>query len=304
MTDPLFKVSPSTGDGSPQVIGFYEPDTGSCQYICVDESSGKAALIDVVQEFDPRTATTSFDQARWALDYLDRNGLEPEWILDTHPHADHFMASAWLGERTGARTAIGAKVHEIADIWGGLYNRPGGFDVDASFDKMFEDGDRFRIGTLDAEVVLSPGHTPASISYVIGDAIFAHDTFMQPDAGTARCDFPGGSAHELYATLMRLLEFPDDHRMFIGHDYGTDDRDDPAWCVTVAEQRRDNIHIGGGVSEADYVATRKERDRSLSLPDRMLHALQVNLRGGRLPEPEDDGHSYFRIPANKLGDRT
>lgn len=300
MKEPLYRTSPSTGDGSPRVVGFYEPDTGSCQYICIDDKTKKAALIDVVQDFDPSSARTSFEQAEWALRFLEREGLDLEWILDTHPHADHFMASAWLKERSGAPTAIGAKVREIAEIWRDLYNLPGAFDVDSCIDRLFEDGDRFRIGELQAEVVLSPGHTLGSITYVIGDAIFAHDTFMQPDAGTARADFPGGSARVLYKSLMRILEYPDSHRIFIGHDYGTDDRQKPAWESTVAEQRSDNIHIGGGVGEDEYVKTREDRDATLSLPERMLHALQVNLAGGRLPPPEDDGHSYFKIPANRM----
>ena len=300
LEEPFHRISRPNGDGSPRVVGFYEPDTGSCQYICIDESTKKAALIDVVQQFDPRSARTSFDQAEWALRFLEREGLELEWILDTHPHADHFMASAWLKERTGAKTGIGAKVREIAEIWRGLYNLPDAFDPDSRFDRLFEDDDTFTLGDISARVLLSPGHTLGSVTYVIGDAIFAHDTFMQPDAGTARADFPGGSTRELYQSLMRILDHPDSHRIFIGHDYGTDDRDDPAWESTVGEQREDNIHIGGGVSEDAYVKLREERDATLSLPDRMLHALQVNLDGGRLPPPEDDGHSYFKIPANRM----
>lgn len=294
------KLSPSRGKGSPRVLGFYEPDTGSCQYICVDEETSKAALIDIVQQFDPASASTRFDQARSALDYVEREGLQLEWILDTHPHADHLMAAHWLREKTGVKMAIGEKVRDIAELWREIYNLPDAFDPESEFDRLFADGDTFKLGNLDAQIVLSPGHTLGSITYVIGDAMFVHDTFMQPDAGTARADFPGGSAHDLYKTLMRLLEFPDDHRMFVGHDYGTPDRDDPAWESTVGEQRADNKHIGGGVSEPDFVALREKRDATLNLPNRMLHALQVNLRGGQLPEPEKDGHSYFKIPANRF----
>ena len=300
MKDPFFKSSPSNGAGSPRIVGYYEPDTGSCQYICIDEDTGKVALIDIVQQFDPRSASTCFDHAQWALDFIEREGLELEWILDTHPHADHFMAAFWLREKTGVPNAIGAKVRDIAKLWRGLYNMPDSFEVDVFFDRLFDDGDKFKLGSIDARVVLSPGHTLGSVTYVIGDAIFAHDTFMQPDVGTARADFPGGSAGVLYDSLMRLLEFPEDYRIFIGHDYGTEDRDEFSWESTVAEQRETNKHIGGGVPKASYVKIREERDAGLSLPDRMLHALQVNLRGGQLPEPEDDGHSYFKIPANKF----
>lgn len=296
----LFKESPSRGPGSPRVIGFYEPDTGSCQFIVADPGSGDAALVDVVQQFDPRAAATRFDMARWALDKLAEEGLRLVQILDTHPHADHLMAAAWLKQQTGAPMAIGEKVRDIAALWADLYNLPDAFDPDADFDRLLADGDTVAIGTLEARVILSPGHTLGSVSYVVGDAIFAHDTFMQPDVGTARCDFPGGSAATLYDSLMVLLDHPDDTRIFIGHDYGAKAREEPAWESTVGEQKRENKHIGGGTSKADYVALREKRDGTLPLPDRMLHALQVNLRGGRLPEPEADGHSYFKIPANRF----
>ncbi|MDD9741572.1 MAG: MBL fold metallo-hydrolase [Marinovum algicola] len=294
------KISASRGKGSPEVIGFREPDTGSCQYICVDPATGAAAAIDIVQEFDPANASTRFDSAEWVLAQVKERGLALDWVLDTHPHADHFMASHWLGNRTGGTTAIGDKVHDVADIWAELYNLRDAFHPERDFGRLFADGERFKLGELEGRVLLSTGHTAGSVSYVIGDAIFAHDTFMQPDAGTARCDFPGGSASDLYDTLMRLLDHPDDHRIFIGHDYGTDTRDDPAWESTVREQRDSNIHIGGGVSKAAFIETREARDATLDLPDRMLHALQVNLRGGRLPKAEDDGNAYFKIPANRL----
>lgn len=298
--DILSKVSPSTGPGSPRVVGFHEPVSGSCQYIAICEATKKAALIDVVLNFDTAAARTSTEHARWALDYLDREGLELEWILDTHPHADHLMASAWLKAQTGRPAAIGEKVHDIAELWREIYHTPGAFDPNADFDRLLADGDTFRVGECDVKVMLSPGHTLGSITYVIGDAIFAHDTFMQPDAGTARCDFPGGSARQLYASLMAILDHPDGHRIFIGHDYGTDDRDEPAWESTVAEQRASNKHLGGGTPEDEYVRIRETRDATLGLPTQILHALQVNLRGGRLPEPEADGHSYFKIPANRF----
>ncbi|WP_299654827.1 MBL fold metallo-hydrolase [uncultured Jannaschia sp.] len=298
--DILSKASPSNGSGSPRVVGFYEPVTGSCQYIVVCEATKKAALIDVVLNFDTAAARTSTEHAQWALDYIERKGLELEWILDTHPHADHLMASAWLKERTGRPTAIGEKVRDIAGLWRELYNMPDVFVPDVDFDRLFAHGDTFRIGDLEGRVLLSPGHTLGSITYVVGDAIFAHDTFMQPDAGTARCDFPGGSAKALYTSLMAILDYPDETRIFIGHDYGTDDRETPAWESTVGEQKAANKHLGGGTSEAAYVELREARDATLGLPKQMLHALQVNLRGGRLPKPEADGNSYFKIPANRF----
>ena len=294
-------TSPSTGLGSPEVFGFYDDDTGSIQYLVADPETAKAALVDVVLGFDPESAATHSAGADAILSFASSEGFEIEWILDTHPHADHLMASSVLKDRIGKPNAIGEKVKEIAELWRDYYNMPEAFDPDRDFDHLFADGDAFQIGNLPVRVMLSPGHTLGSITYVVGDdAAFVHDTFMQPDAGTARCDFPGGSASDLYDTLMRLLDHPDDHRIFIGHDYGTDTRDDPAWESTVREQRDSNIHIGGGVSKAAFIETREARDATLDLPDRMLHALQVNLRGGRLPKAEDDGNAYFKIPANRL----
>jgi glyoxylase-like metal-dependent hydrolase (beta-lactamase superfamily II) len=300
MAEILHRTSPGRGGKSPTVVGFYEPDTGSCQYICIDEQTRKCAVIDVVQRFDPKSFATDFTHAQWALDYIKANNLELEWILDTHPHADHFIAADWLRQKTGIKTAIGEKVREIAVLWRDYYNLPDAFPIDSHFDHLFADGDTFKLGNLDVKVMLSPGHTLGSISYVIGDAIFAHDTLMQPDAGSSRADFPGGSAAELYDSIMRILDHPDDHRVFIGHDYGTQNRKEPAWESTVAQQKSENIHLGGGVSKEDFIQTREARDRTLALPDRMLAALQVNLRDGRLPEPENDGHSYLKMPINKF----
>lgn len=292
--------SPPTGPGSPAVHGFHDKATGSAQYVAVDPATKRCALIDVVQDFDPKAAATSHDSAATILDWVAAEGLTVEWILDTHPHADHLMASDWLKGRTGAPNAIGAKVVEIAELWRGLYHLPDAFDPACDFDRLFEDGDTFRLGELEVRVMLSPGHTLGSITYVIGDAAFVHDTFMHVDVGTSRADFPGGSAAELHDSLMAILALPDETRLFIGHDYPpVGDRDDPAWEATVAEHRARNPHMAGK-SRDEFIALREERDAGLKLPDRMLHALQVNLRAGRLPEPEADGHSYFKIPANRF----
>ncbi len=296
----LSKTSLSRGPGSPRVIGAYEPDTGSIQYIVVDEATKHAALIDVVLDFDPRHARTSTKSAQWALDTLNAEGLTLVWILDTHPHADHLMASAWLREQTGALTVIGDRITNIAKLWREIYNLPDAFDPDRAFDRLVTDGETLPLGALSIRVMLSPGHTLGSVTYILGDAAFVHDTFMQPDAGTTRADFPGGSARELYRSLQAILALPDDTRLFVGHDYGTEQRKDPAWEATVQEHRAHNKHVGGGVGEEAFVRLREARDATLDLPDRMLHALQVNLRGGRLPEPENDGHSYLRIPVNKF----
>ena len=291
--------SPSTGRGSPDVWGVYEPATGSVQYVCACPETGKAALIDVVLNYDPASASTWTDSAEEVLALVGREGLEVEWVLDTHPHADHLMASAWLSERTGAPNAIGAKVREIAGLWRGLYNMPDAFDPDAAFDRLFADGDRFRIGNLGVEVWLSPGHTLGSISYVAGDAAFVHDTLMYPDTGSSRADFPGADVHQLWDSLQRILSLPPATRCFVGHDYCKGGRE-PMWEATVERHRRDNVHLKDGTTKEQFVRTRTERDATLSLPDRMLAALQVNLRGGRLPGPESDGESYLKIPLNRF----
>jgi glyoxylase-like metal-dependent hydrolase (beta-lactamase superfamily II) len=210
------------------------------------------------------------------------------------------MAAANLKEKLRAPQAIGAKVREIADLWRGLYHLPQPFDVDAAFERLFADGDKFKIGALDVRVMLSPGHTLGSITYIVGDdAAFVHDTLMYPDSGSSRADFPGGDAGELYRSIQAILALPAQTRLFVGHDYCKDGRA-PQWEATVAEQKAKNIHVKDGTTQEQFVKLRSARDQTLSLPDRMLHALQVNLRGGRLPEPESDGRSYFKIPANRF----
>lgn len=294
------QTSPSRGANSPEVAGFYESDTGSVQYVVSDPASGKAAIVDAVWNFDPRSARTSTHSADEILDHVRARGLTVQWILDTHPHADHFMAAAYLKEKLGAPQAIGAKVREIAELWQGLYHLPRAFDVGSAFDRLFADGECFKLGTLDVRVMLSPGHTLGSVTYIVGDdAAFVHDTLMVPDSGTSRADFPGGDAATLYRSIQVILALPGETRLFVGHDYGHGGRA-PKWESTVAEQNAENIHVKDGISEADFVKLRTERDKTLPLPDRMLHALQVNLRGGRLPEPESDGRSYLKIPVNRF----
>ena len=300
LKEPIVRHSPSSGPESPDVWGIYEPDTGSIQYVCADPATKKAALIDVAWNFDPRHyrfSTGSMDQV---LDLVADNGLEVEWVLDTHPHADHVMASANLKDRTGAPNAIGAKVHEIAAIWEELYNMPGVFDPDRDFDRLFADGEAFRIGDLEVRVMLSPGHTLGSITYVCGDTAFTHDTLMQPDVGTSRADFPGGDTGQLWDSIQSILALPPATRLFVGHDYGADGRDEPMWEATVAEHKAKNNHVKDGTRREDWIKRRNERDATLPLPDRILAALQINLRGGRLPPAESDGHVYVKLPVNRF----
>ena len=292
---------PSRGPESPDVYGVYEPDTGSVQYVVACPDTRRCALIDIVLNFEPQSARVTTEAMDAVLALVAEKQLSVAWILDTHPHADHVMASAALKAAVGAPNAIGEKVREIAALWRELYNAPDAFDPDRDFDRLFADGDTFEIGNLPVRVMLSPGHTLGSISYVIGtDAAFIHDTFMQPDVGTSRCDFPGGSSSDLYDSLQAILALPDETRLFIGHDYGTATRKEPSWVSTVAEQRSRNKHIGGGVTKTDFMAVRDQRDAKLKLPDRMLAALQMNLRAGRLPDVDDDGHAYLKIPLDRF----
>lgn len=295
---PIVRFSPSRGAESPDVWGVYEPDTGSVQYICADPASKRAGLIDVVWNFDPQSYSTSSASADQILDIVRENDLSVEWVLDTHPHADHLMASSYLNQRTDAPTAIGEKVREIAGLWSRIYHLPHAFDPDRDFDRLFSEGETFSIGDLEARVLLSPGHTLGSITYVVGDTAFVHDTLMYPDVGTSRADFPGGDAEQLWETIQTLLQLPAQTRLFIGHDYGTSERREPQWEATVSEHRSHNVHVKDGTKRQDWLELRRARDATLPLPDRMLAALQVNLHGGRLPEPEADGRHYLKLPVN------
>ncbi|KZY03945.1 MULTISPECIES: MBL fold metallo-hydrolase [Rhodobacterales] len=300
LNEPIVRQSASTGPNSPDVWGIYEPDTGSIQYICADPATKKAALIDVVLNFDPARFATDTRSMEQVLGLVEKHGLTVEWVLDTHPHADHMMASSHLKKRTGAANAIGEKVRDIAELWRDYYNTPDAFDPHRDFDRLFADGDTFRIGDLDVRVMLSPGHTLGSITYVCGDAAFVHDTLMQPDSGTSRADFPGGTTEDLWNSIQVILSLPKDTRLFVGHDYGSEDRDRPEWEASVATHKAKNVHVKDGTDKADYIQTREDRDATLDLPDRMLAALQVNLRAGQLPEAESNGAHYLKMPVNKF----
>ena len=300
MGDAEVRHSPSTGRGSPDVWGLYEPATGSVQYVCACPATRRAALVDVVLDLDPRSLATGTAAMDRVMDLVAREGLEVAWILDTHPHADHLMASARLAERTGAPTAIGEKVREIAALWRELYGMADAFDPDRDFDRLLADGDVVEVGELRLAVELSPGHTLGSVTLHAGDASFVHDTLMMPDAGSARADFPGGSAAMLWDSIRSILSRPGGTRLFVGHDYGARGRDAPAWEASVAEHRARNVHVRDGIDRAAFIEAREARDATLPLPDRMLAALQINLRGGRLPEPEADGHRYLRMPLDRF----
>ncbi|MCR4524507.1 MULTISPECIES: bifunctional sulfur transferase/dioxygenase Blh [Bosea] len=283
---------------APLVKGFHEPRTGSVQYVVADPTTMRCAIIDPVYEFDEKSGATATHQADEILAYVAREGFTVEWILDTHPHADHFSAAHYLKQKTGAQTAIGARVTDVQKLWQGLYNWPELATDGSQWDRLFAEGDSFKVGELTGRAISSPGHTLASVTYVIGDAAFVHDTIFMPDSGTARADFPGGSAKALWASIQAILTLPDDTRLFTGHDYEPGGRA-AKWESTVGEQKRANPHIAG-MTEERFVALREARDRTLPMPKLMLHALQVNIRGGRLPEPEANGRRYLKFPLDAL----
>lgn len=287
-------------EAKPRVKGFYDTKTGSIQYVVSDPGTKKAAVIDPVWDYDEKAGSVCTANADEILDYVRANDLAVVWILDTHPHADHFSAAPYLKEMLGAPTAIGEHVVEVQKLWKTIYNLHNTFRTDGSqWDHLFKDGEVFKIGNLGGRVMFSPGHTLASITYLIGDAAFVHDTLMMPDSGTSRADFPGGNAHALFRSIQGILKLPGETRIFVGHDYGHGGRN-PQWESTVTAQRRNNTHLKGDPAEDEFVRIREIRDAELPLPHLMLQALQVNIRGGRLPEPEANGVSYLKVPINQF----
>ncbi|GAB3670479.1 MBL fold metallo-hydrolase [Salinisphaera aquimarina] len=285
-------------DAIPEVVAFFDDNTFSVQYVVIDPATAHCAVIDPVWDFDPASGRTSTESADEIIAFIRGRGLSVDWILDTHPHADHFSAAVYLADLLDAPRAIGDRITAVQALWKDIHNLPDLATDGRQWDHLFADGDSFRLGALQGRVLFSPGHTLASITYVIGDAAFVHDTLFMPDFGSARADFPGGSARDLYRSIQQILELPAATRLFTGHDYMPDGRE-PRWESTVAEQRAHNPHVRG-LDEPAYVALREARDAELPLPARMLAALQVNIRGGRLPEPEDNGTSYLKIPLNRF----
>ena len=282
------------------IVGFFDSDTSTVTYLVADPASRQAAIIDSVLDFDAKAARTATASADRVIAEVRRRGLSIAWILETHAHADHLSAAPYLKEKLGGRIAIGEHIRDTQKIFARVFNLEPGFAPDGSqFDHLFADGDEFRIGALNAQVLWTPGHTPADISFRIGDAAFVGDTLFMPDYGTARTDFPGGDAATLYRSIRRLLDLPAETRLFTGHDYPPGGRA-PAWESTVARQRQANIHIHDGVSETDFVAMRQKRDAGLDKPRLILPSVQVNIRAGRLPPPEPNGVSYLKLPVNLL----
>jgi glyoxylase-like metal-dependent hydrolase (beta-lactamase superfamily II) len=283
----------------PIVKGFFDKRTFSIQYVVSDPVSRKCAIIDPVLDFDEKSGATATHSADEILAYLAAEGLSVQWILDTHPHADHLSAANYLKGKTGAPTAIGDRVSEVQKLWKEIYNWSD-FPADGSqWDHLFAPGEHFKVGNIEASVMFSPGHTLASITYLIGDAAFVHDTLFMPDSGTARADFPGGSAGRLWQSIQEILALPESTRVFTGHDYQPGKRK-PLWESTVGEQKARNTHLAKARTKQQFVALREARDRTLPMPKLILHALQVNIRGGRLPAPEGNGRRYLKFPLDAL----
>jgi len=282
-----------------QIEAFFHEPTNSVAYLLIDEATKKAALIDPVLDYDQAAARASTKMADALLARVKAAGLTVEWILDTHVHADHLTAMAYLKDKLGARTGIGRNVVQVQALFRDFYNLPRDFPIDGrQFDRLFDDGERFSLGNIEIEVMQTPGHTPACAIYRAGDAAFIGDTLFMPDYGTARCDFPGGDARTLYRSIARILALPPQTRLFTGHDYAPNGRA-YAWEATVADQAAKNVHIAGK-TEDEFVALREARDRTLNAPHLILPALQVNIRAGVLPPPEPNGVRYLKIPMNRL----
>ena len=285
---------------NPQVTAFHDPATGTFTYVVRDRDGGHAAVIDPVLDYDPAAARTSTDSADRVLAFVREHELSVEWVLETHAHADHLSAAAHIKRETGAKVAIGRGISRVQQRFKALFGLEPGFATDGSqFDRLFDDGDTFGIGDLEVRVLATPGHTDDSLAYVVGDAAFIGDTMVLPEAGTARVDFPGGDAGTLYRSIHKLLALPAETRLFLCHDYPSG-RDARAQ-TSVAEQRDHNVHVGGGASEQAFIAMRTERDGTLPVPKLILPALQVNIRAGELPPPDDNGIRYLRLPLDQMG---
>lgn len=286
---------------SPEVKAFFDEATFTVSYVVKDPMSNKAAIIDSVLDFDYASGHTDTTSANEVIAYVKEQGLDIEWILETHVHADHLSAAPYIQEQVGGKIGIGEKITVVQDTFGKVFNEGTAFQRDGSqFDKLFVQGDSFHIGQLRGDVLHTPGHTPACLTYVIGDAAFVGDTLFMPDFGTARCDFPGGSAETMYESVQKILSLPEETRIFVGHDYKAPGREVFAWETTVGDQKAKNIHVGGTNQREDFVRMRTERDATLAMPRLIVPSLQVNMRAGQMPEPEDDGHVYLKVPVNKL----
>jgi glyoxylase-like metal-dependent hydrolase (beta-lactamase superfamily II) len=285
----------------PRVHAFFDEATNTATYVVAEPEGSACAIIDSVLDFDYASGRTDTRSADAVIDFVKAQGFRLEWILETHVHADHLSAAPYLQEALGGRLAIGEKITVVQDTFGKVFNEGTRFARDGSqFDRLLTDGDSVMIGQMRCDAWHTPGHTPACMTFIIGDAAFVGDTLFMPDDGTARCDFPGGSAAVMYDSIQRILTLPDDTRIFVCHDYKAPNRDAFAWETTVGDQKALNKHIGAGRPKADFVAMRQARDATLAMPRLIIPSLQINMRAGHMPEPEDNGTAYLKVPLNGL----
>lgn len=285
---------------NPHVEAFFDEATYTVSYVVSDSATNRAAVIDPVLDYDAASGRTGKESADQLVSYVKENELTVDWVLETHVHADHLSAAPYLKEQIGGTTAIGAAVTAVQTVFRDIFNLTDLANDGSQFDRLFSNGDSFKVGDIDAHVIGTPGHTPACVTFVIGDAAFVGDTLFMPDFGTARTDFPGGSAAELYTSIRKILALPEDTRLFMCHDYKAPGRDEYAWETTVAEQRAQNIHISDAVTEQQFVEMREGRDANLPMPKLLLPSIQVNVRAGHLPEPEDNDVRYLKIPLDAV----
>ncbi len=285
----------------PQVKAFFDPQTNTISYVVRDPNGHAAAVIDSVLDFDHASGTTQTSSADKIIDYAKEEALDIQWLLESHVHADHLSAAPYIQEKLGGKIGIGNNITLVQDTFGKVFNEGTEFQRDGSqFDQLFDHGDVFHIGQMRVDVLHTPGHTPACLTYVIEDAAFVGDTLFMPDFGTARCDFPGGSSQTLYESIQKILALNDETKIFVGHDYKAPGRDEYSWETTVGEQRRKNVHIGGDVKADAFVKLRDERDAKLAMPKLIVPSLQINMRAGNMPPPDEHGDVFLKLPINKL----
>ena len=285
----------------PDITSFFDEATNTISYIVCDPNGSACAIIDSVLDFDFASGRTDTKSADKLINFVKENKLDVQWLLESHVHADHLSAAPYIQMEVGGKIGIGSHITDVQETFGKIFNEGTEFQRDGSqFDKLFVEGDTFHIGQLRGDVLHTPGHTPACMTYVIGDAAFVGDTLFMPDFGTARCDFPGGSSENLFASIKKILTLPNATRIFVGHDYKAPGREHYAWETTVGEQKKKNIHIKSGKSKEDFVKLRDERDAKLAMPKLIVPSLQINMRAGNMPEPDEQGDVFLKVPINKM----
>jgi glyoxylase-like metal-dependent hydrolase (beta-lactamase superfamily II) len=285
----------------PDITAFFDEASNTISYVVRDPNGSACAIIDSVLDFDFASGRTDRQSADKLIKFVQENKLDVQWLLESHVHADHLSAAPYIQEKVGGKIGIGSRITDVQETFGKIFNEGTEFQRDGSqFDKLFVEGDTFHIGQMRGDVLHTPGHTPACLTYIIGDAAFVGDTLFMPDFGTARCDFPGGSSEKLFSSIQKILTLPDATRIFVGHDYKAPGREEYAWETTVGEQKAKNVHIGTGNSKKDFVKLRDERDATLGMPRLIVPSLQVNMRAGNMPEPDSEGDVFIKVPINKL----